>query len=1000
MQSRVTFIEDEGVMMRTDFFRMWPDTRLDVASAALNTAAPIALRGRAHTVDELGRFAKRACALPVGRGMLTMCTQNFKVRDSIPIPPLNLQGCTSDGILVANTLAEYQPESLVWPVFFNACAAGFRFLPLRGPTRGGGCLPLSTPDAADPGAFVSGAQTPISRHWVVYQTRSVPCPSSRAGLLLAAGVLGHLTVLEKTDIFSLLTFPQVHSEAMTISVMLGLSCSFRGTGNDVVFGCLLIHVQSLTPRVEEIEVPLDVQTSALVSIGLLCQQMPTNTFLIEMFLTEMSRLPSDEHCVNREGYALAAGFGLGLQLLGMGGRSGVPGVEDRLFKFMNGARREPPTSAQKGFYGFNEVNRDAASHFLTRALLTQTVKESCRSSCMRVYEGNYYNVAVSAPAAVMALGLLYLKTDRESVANQLRPPNQIAGMQAVSPLLCMLRTMMGNLILWSSLFASREALYATVPSCLLELSTAEGLAAPQVNYLRTNLGYCVAGAILALGLRHAGSMDADSHALILAELQGFLKGHIGSTGTPAPLLQRSTGVYEPCIAACCVALGLVMSGSGDLRTFTILQQLQRRARNSYGMGMAIAMSIGLLFLGGGHLTLATDTASIAALVLAFYPVWPRDPEDNTHHLLALRALYGLAVVPRVVQTVDAVSRRPVSVPIRVVLRKGRVWQDPKNAISKHISWTPLPCGQEKQEVRLQTPCLYPPPEMIERIEIRSTQHYPQVLTHDTHAITEYGLCVRILEKRTESAEGVSFSSSTHGHAIAHAGNVNERRLLDAVRGLFCQEQRTSMSATLSTIDSIKLLLTAQQTLLRSVSLPEDYHELISRDFGCAVEQTMQRRYQFIFSHASRARGRAAETDPNGGSPSPPHPLHLLLTQRKSFAEVVQAILCHPTGTHAFPCDFTALSDVAGGFAEQPTDSQTDRPEGFNPLDAMQVKRWIAEALHFYLDVGDGIQELRAVFSDHKALANPPLGKMHLVLQLKQRLMLPMATLEKLLVCCL
>ncbi|CCW68080.1 unnamed protein product [Phytomonas sp. Hart1] len=66
---------------------------------------------------------------------------------------------------------------------------------------------------------------------------------------------------------------------------------------------------------------------------------------------------------------------------------------------------------------------------------------------------------------------------------------------------------------------------------------------------------------------------------------------------------------------------------------------------------------------------------------------------------------------------------------------------------------------------------------------------------------------------------------------------------------------------------------------------------------------------------------------------------------------------------------------------------------------MQVKRWIAEALHFYLDLGGGVQELRSVFADWAALTQSSFGHIHLILQLKQRLMLPMDTLEKLLVCC-
>ena len=50
------------------------------------------------------------------------------------------------------------------------------------------------------------------------------------------------------------------------------------------------------------------------------------------------------------------------------------------------------------------------------------------------------------------------------------------------------------------------------------------------------------------------------------------------------------------------------------------------------MHMAVASAIGLVSLGGGTLSLSNDPASVAALMMAFYPRYPRNSSDNRYHL--------------------------------------------------------------------------------------------------------------------------------------------------------------------------------------------------------------------------------------------------------------------------------------------------------------------------------------------------------------------------------
>ena len=86
---------------------------------------------------------------------------------------------------------------------------------------------------------------------------------------------------------------------------------------------------------------------------------------------------------------------------------------------------------------------------------------------------------------------------------------------------------------------------------------------------------------------------------------------------------------------------------------------------NYGSHMAVHIAIGLLFLGGGRLALASSPRAVAALLVAFFPKFPTHSSDNRYHLQvrlvnvrgtnsylytlqALRHLYVLAVEPRLV----------------------------------------------------------------------------------------------------------------------------------------------------------------------------------------------------------------------------------------------------------------------------------------------------------------------------------------------------------------
>lgn len=202
----------------------------------------------------------------------------------------------------------------------------------------------------------------------------------------------------------------------------------------------------------------------------------------------------------------------------------------------------------------------------------------------------------------------------------------------------------------------------------------------------------LAGACFAIGLRFAGSCNASAEALLRHHLLQLLhakrrapggpndqsvapiaaaaaaaamqsSSHVGIAITPAAASvgKLDKAAIEDCSVVVVLALALVMAGSGHLPTFRLIQVLSRRTAGplratgvegqgpggvaallsgpgvgcgniTYGHHLAVSLAAGLLFLSAGRSSVNTSNESIAALLIALYPVWPNSPTDQRCHL--------------------------------------------------------------------------------------------------------------------------------------------------------------------------------------------------------------------------------------------------------------------------------------------------------------------------------------------------------------------------------
>ncbi|CAM8913570.1 unnamed protein product [Rhodiola kirilowii] len=528
------------------------------------------------------------------------------------------------------------------------------------------------------GLRLAPVQGKMSRTWIIYNRPEDP-NVVHSGLLFALGLHGHLRVLTITDIYQYLS--QEH-ESTTIGLMLGLGATYRGTMQPAISKSLYFHIPGRhSSSFPELELPTILQSAALMSIGLLFEgsaHPPT----MQILLGEMGRRSGGDNVLEREGHAVSAGFSLGLVALGRG--KDELGIMDtavnRLFQYTDG--RE-------------------FSNAIDSALI---------------------NVDVTAPGAIIALALIFLKTESLQIVSRLSIPHTRFDLQYVRPDFIMLRVVAQNLIMWSRIRPSKDWIQSQIPEIVkngvkglrdemddIDDMDTETCALAYVNILT---GVCI-----SLGLRYAGTRDDNAQELLYEHALYFLNeiktvSAFKGTGLPKGLCQYvDRGTLEMSLHLAVLSLSVVMAGSGHLQTLKLLKFLRGRnsadGHSNYGTQMAVSLAIGFLFLGGGMRTFSTNNSSIASLLITMYPRLPTGPNDNKCHLQAFRHLYVLATEARWIQTVDVDSGLPVYAPLDVTIKE-----------TEHYAETSF-C-----EV---TPCMLPERDILKTVRVCGPRYWPQVI---------------------------------------------------------------------------------------------------------------------------------------------------------------------------------------------------------------------------------------------------------------------------------
>lgn len=506
------------------------------------------------------------------------------------------------------------------------------------------------------GLSISRDAKGIDTSWILYNKPSPDSNNRHAGFLLALGLNGHLKNVAKWVAFKYLT-PK--HQMTSIGLLLGLAASYIGTMDSLITRLLSVHVTRMLPLgAAELNLSPLVQTTGIMGIGLLyCNTQHRRMSEIMVSEIEHIDVEVDEEPLRNEGYRLAAGFALGFINLGKG--SDLKGLHDmrlteRLLALAAGSKKVDLV------------------HVLDKA----------------------------TAAAVIAIALIFMKSENHVLAKKIDVPDSLLRFDYVRPDAFLLRTVARHLIMWSQIEASYVWIRDELPAQYQDQYKLEGiitLSSEDLPFYDILTGLC-----FSIALRFAGSGALDVRDLLIHFLDQLMRICRIEANTFDKKLTRNT--VRNCQDLLALSVATVMAGTGDLVVFRRLRSMHGRddSETPYGSHLAAHLALGALFLGGGTFTFGTSNLSIAALIVAFYPIFPSSIQDNKSHLQAFRHFWVMAAEPRCLVAKDIDTNQPVPVSITIVLRDG-------------------------QQMHKHTPCLLPELDQISTVRTKSAEYWNIVL---------------------------------------------------------------------------------------------------------------------------------------------------------------------------------------------------------------------------------------------------------------------------------
>lgn len=334
------------------------------------------------------------------------------------------------------------------------------------------------------GLRISPTAVGVESSWIAFNKPSELSPE-HAGFLLGLGLTGHLKHMMTWHTFSYLT-PK--HDLTSIGVLLGLSAANIGNADQHVTKLLAVHTPALLPTPSvDLNVSLMTQAAGLAGVGLLYLGTK-NRRMAEVCLNQVSRRDlvqpdlSNEH---REAYTYAAALAFGMIMLGKG--TTIPAdalLVSRLSTLIHGDADS--TSGKKARVPFD--------------------------------------INLTSPAATIALGLMFLRTERQDIADLLPIPDTVLALNRVQPSFLTVRIIARSLIMWNDIAPSNEWVVSQVPESIKEALEARQKQNKIIDESMELAYYnVVAGSCFAIALKYAGTARQEAYLLIVRYFDLFTR---------------------------------------------------------------------------------------------------------------------------------------------------------------------------------------------------------------------------------------------------------------------------------------------------------------------------------------------------------------------------------------------------------------------------------------------------------------------------------------------
>ena len=517
------------------------------------------------------------------------------------------------------------------------------------------------------------------RNWILFN-KPDKASYEHGGFLLGMGLLKQLDSLYATDVYQ---YMKPTHEGVTIGILLGKSASKLSSMEETLSRTLCLHISFLIPTSLEISIPMNIQCSAVIGIGLLYLKSD-NRLMTEMLINQIGKISNNNDkgfdLKHLNSYNLSLGFAIGLINLGHGKLSSKHDInyEEKIFSMIYLNNNNSTGVNEKKKQDLNNANSNNNNP-----------------------NNKLININQTTPAGFACLTLYYLQTKNSNILSKIKIPNNLYQLDSFKPFHLYLAILCKNLISWDNITSSINWVKENIPNFIqfLHESSLANISEDFAYNSKINLidfsqistcyFYSLSAGLMSLGFKYCGTNNNDVCKIIIY----YIKNVLLKATVVNDIIIRENVKYEEnnkraiskknldeCLCISSYALSLVMSGSGDLDCLKILKIIRKKVsdtsndfKNFYsGFINSINHAIGMLFLGNGGLIFNRNINSLAFLYISTFPIFNKTLNDNDRYLQPLRHLYVLACENKLFETRDVDTNNIIQTKINVEYLNGRV----------------------------------------------------------------------------------------------------------------------------------------------------------------------------------------------------------------------------------------------------------------------------------------------------------------------------------------